>query len=89
MDQKQFLETVRPVETENVRDVRELDKKEIKCPAGVEFHHMATYKSCFCNISKSKVTSTGDPLSFNRFCTDDYQQCPVWAMRLEQQKSRR
>lgn len=68
---------------DNVKNLQESNKREIKCPAGEAFYKMGTYKSCHCRINDTTVTPTDDPLSYKTYCTDAYESCPVWVVAKE------
>lgn len=50
----------------------------IQCPAGLPIGETLKGSGCVCRIEDSELLSASDPSSLQRFCLNDYQDCPTW-----------
>ena len=63
----------------------EVESASIQCPAGEAFRHDASYPACLCRVDMSTVSAKTSPNGYKKWCTDKYQECPVWRMKRERE----
>jgi hypothetical protein len=52
----------------------------ITCPAGVVLGETRDLSGpgCHCRVAKEVITARHNPSTLIQFCTDKYENCPVW-----------